>query len=53
MLTLIVVVLLVVVLVGALPAWPYTRRAGYGYWPSGLVAVLLVLLVLWALGAFR
>jgi hypothetical protein len=53
MLTLIVVALLVIVLVGALPAWPYTRRAGYGYWPSGLVAVLLILLVLWVLGAFR
>jgi hypothetical protein len=52
-LTLIVVVLLVIVLIGALPTWPYSRRAGYGYWPSGLVAVLLILLVLWALGAFR
>jgi hypothetical protein len=53
MLTLIVVILLVVVLVGALPTWPYSRRAGYGYWPSGLVAVLLILLLLWALGAWR
>jgi hypothetical protein len=52
-LTLIVVVPLVIVLVGALPAWAYTRRAGYGYWPSGLVAVLLILLILYALGAFR
>jgi hypothetical protein len=52
-LTLIIVVLLVIVLIGAWPTWPYTRRAGYGYWPSGLVAVALVLLVLWALGAFR
>jgi hypothetical protein len=52
-LTLIIVVLLVIVLVGALPAWPYTRQAGYGYWPSGLVAVALILLVLWAVGAFR
>jgi hypothetical protein len=47
------VILLVIVLVGTLPAWPYTRGAGYGYWPSGLVAILLLLLVLWALGAFR
>jgi hypothetical protein len=50
---LIVVVVLVVVLIGGLPVWPYSRQAGYGYWPSGLVAVALILLVLWALGAFR
>jgi hypothetical protein len=53
MLTLIVVIVLVIVLVGAWPIWPYTRRAGYGYWPSGLVAVALILLILWALGAWR
>jgi hypothetical protein len=53
MLTLVIVILLVIVLVGALPAWPYTRQAGYGYWPSGLVALLLIVLVLYALGAFR
>jgi hypothetical protein len=53
MLTLIVVILLVLILIGALPTWPYTRQAGYGYWPSGLVAIQLILLVLWALGAFR
>jgi hypothetical protein len=43
----ILVVLLVLLLVGALPAWPYSRS--WGYYPSGglglVVVVLLVLLL--------
>jgi hypothetical protein len=43
----ILVVVLVLLLVGALPAWPYSR--GWGYYPSGglglVVVVLLVLLL--------
>jgi hypothetical protein len=39
------VVLLVLLLIGALPAWPYSR--GWGYYPSGgLGLVFVVLLVL-------
>jgi hypothetical protein len=42
---LILVILLIVLLVGGLPNWGYSR--GWGYGPSGLVGVvLLVLLVL-------
>lgn len=37
-------VILVLLLVGALPAWPYSRS--WGYYPSGFVSVLLVLAVL-------
>jgi hypothetical protein len=41
----ILLILLVLVLVGALPAWPYS--SGWGYYPSGgLGLVLIVLLVL-------
>jgi hypothetical protein len=43
----ILVVLLVLLLIGALPTWPYSR--GWGYYPSGglglVVVVLLVLLL--------
>jgi hypothetical protein len=43
----ILLVILVVLLLGALPAWPYSR--GWGYYPSGglglVVVVLLVLLL--------
>jgi len=41
----IVIIVLVIVLVGALPTWPYS--SGWGYYPSGIAGVLvLVLLVL-------
>jgi hypothetical protein len=42
-------VILLLVLIGAIPAWPYSRSWGYG--PSGILLVLLVvLLVLSATG---
>jgi hypothetical protein len=51
MLGTILLVLLVLLLVGAIPAWPYSR--GWGYGPSGtLGAVLLVVLVLFLMGRF-
>lgn len=37
------IVLLVVVLLGGLPSWGYSRAWGYG--PSGLIGVVLVVLV--------
>jgi hypothetical protein len=44
---LILLIILVLLLLGAVPSWPYSRNWGYG--PSGvlglLVAVLLVLLL--------
>jgi uncharacterized protein DUF3309 len=44
MLTILVVVL-VLLMLGAVPAWPYSR--GWGYYPSGgLGLVLLVVVVL-------
>jgi Protein of unknown function (DUF3309) len=46
---LILVILLVVVLLAALPTWPYSR--GWGYYPSGgLGLVLLILLILFLTG---
>jgi len=47
----ILLVVLVLLLLGALPAWPYSRS--WGYYPSGglglVVAVVLVLLLAWRL----
>ncbi|PYX38984.1 MAG: DUF3309 domain-containing protein [Acidobacteria bacterium] len=41
----ILLVVLVLLLVGALPTWPYSR--GWGYYPSGgLGLIVLILLVL-------
>jgi hypothetical protein len=36
--------LLIIVLIAVLPAWPHSR--GWGYRPSGLVSVLLVVLLI-------
>lgn len=51
MLLWIILIILVLALLGAVPAWPHSRRWGWG--PSGLVGfLLLVLLIAWILGAF-
>ena len=48
-LSFILLVVLVLLLVGALPSWPYS--AGWGYWPSGgLGLVLLVVIILLLMG---
>jgi len=46
------VVLLILLIIGLLPAWPYS--AGWGYYPSGgLGLILVVVLVVLALGGAR
>lgn len=43
------IILLILFLVGALPAWPYSRSWGYG--PSGgLGTLLLIIIMLMLLG---
>lgn len=45
----ILIVLLVLMLVGVVPSWPHSRNWGYG--PSGLLGlVLVIVLVLWLMG---
>ncbi|MFP4030163.1 MAG: DUF3309 family protein [Desulfococcaceae bacterium] len=45
MLDLLLFILLIALLIGALPTWPYSR--GWGYYPSsGLGLILIILLVL-------
>jgi hypothetical protein len=45
MLRTVALIVLVVLLIGALPAWPYST--GWGYYPSGgLGLILLIVLVL-------
>jgi hypothetical protein len=43
----ILIVLLIILLLGAAPAWPYSR--GWGYYPSGIVGLLLIVIVVLAL----
>ncbi|HEU4688837.1 MAG TPA: DUF3309 family protein [Vicinamibacterales bacterium] len=43
----ILLIVLILLLIGAIPAWPYSR--GWGYGPSGvlgLVVIVLIILVL-------
>jgi hypothetical protein len=45
----ILLVILILLLLGALPAWPYSRQ--WGYYPSGgLGTILLIVLILALLG---
>lgn len=43
MLGTILLVILIIVLLGALPTWPYS--AGWGYYPSGGAGLLLVIVI--------
>lgn len=44
MLSTILVVLLVLLLLGAMPVWPHSRRWGYG--STGVLGMLLLLVIL-------
>ena len=45
----ILLIILILVLIGALPTWPYS--SGWGYYPSsGLGLVLIILLILVLMG---
>lgn len=51
MLGTILLVVLILLLLGAVPAWPHSRN--WGYYPSGFVGILLVVvIVLMLAGAF-
>ena len=40
----ILLIILILLLVGAIPTWPYSR--GWGYGPSGIVGAILVILLI-------
>jgi Protein of unknown function (DUF3309) len=47
MLSTILIIILILILIGAVPSWPYSR--GWGYGPSGIVGVILIVLIILAL----
>jgi Protein of unknown function (DUF3309) len=47
MLSTILIILLILLLVGALPAWPYS--AGWGYYPGGGLGLILIIVLVLAL----
>ena len=47
--SLILLIVVLVLVIGALPSWPYSR--GWGYYPSGgLGLILIILLILLLMG---
>jgi hypothetical protein len=40
----ILIVILVLILIGALPTWPYS--SGWGYYPSGGAGLILLILII-------
>jgi hypothetical protein len=44
MLGTILLIILILILIGALPRWPYST--GWGYYPSGGVGLILIILVI-------
>lgn len=43
MLGTILLIILILLLLGAIPAWPYSR--GWGYAPGGLISVVLIVVI--------
>ena len=44
-----ILIILIILLVGAFPAWPYS--SGWGYYPvGGLGTILIIVLILFLLG---
>ncbi len=44
MLVTLLVIILILILIGALPTWPYSR--GWGPYPGGIVFVILLIVIL-------
>jgi len=47
MLSTILIVILILLLLGAIPTWPHSKAWGYG--PSGLITLILVIFLILAL----
>lgn len=40
----ILLIILILLLIGAVPAWPYSR--GWGYGPSGILGIVLIIIII-------
>ncbi len=40
----ILLIILILILIGALPTWPYS--AGWGYYPSGGIGLILIIVII-------
>ncbi len=49
---LILLIIIVLLLIGSVPAWPYSR--GWGYYPSGgLGLILIIIIIVYLMGGLR
>lgn len=44
MLGTILLIILILLIIGAIPTWPYS--AGWGYGPSGLLGIVLIIIII-------
>lgn len=44
MLTTILIIVLIILLIGAIPRWPHS--ASWGYFPSGILGVILIVVLI-------
>jgi hypothetical protein len=44
MLATVLIIVLILILLGSFPSWPYSR--GWGYGPSGIVGLILVIVLI-------
>ncbi len=44
MLSTILIIILILLLIGALPTWPYST--GWGYYPGGGIGLLLIIVII-------
>jgi hypothetical protein len=42
----VLLIILILLLLGVLPTWPYSR--GWGYFPSGILGLIVVILIIMA-----
>ncbi|HEV2802986.1 MAG TPA: DUF3309 domain-containing protein [Pyrinomonadaceae bacterium] len=42
--TTILIIILIILLIGAAPAWPHSR--GWGYFPSGTLGLILLIIII-------
>ncbi len=47
MLSTILIIVLILLLIGALPTWPYS--SGWGYYPGGTLGLILIIVIILAL----
>ena len=40
----VLIIILILLLIGAVPSWPHSR--GWGYYPSGILGVILIIVII-------